>query len=43
MYPADLPVTTLERIKGMIAMRDCVHELMLLQRQGMSGEPPIPC
>ena len=31
MYPVDLPATTLERIKGMIAIRDCTHELIALQ------------
>jgi len=31
MYPVDLPTTTLERIKGMIALRDCVHGLIALQ------------
>ena len=31
MYPVELPATTLERIKGMIALRDCVHELIALQ------------
>jgi len=31
MYPVELPVTTLDRIKGMIALRDCVHQLITLQ------------
>ena len=31
MYPVDLPATTLERIKGMIYLRNCVHELISLQ------------
>jgi len=31
MYPVDLPATTLERIKGMIALRDCVQKLISLQ------------
>jgi len=31
MYPVDLPVTTLERIKGMIYLRDCAQELISLQ------------
>jgi N12 class adenine-specific DNA methylase len=31
MYPVDLPATTLERIKGMIALRECVHGLINLQ------------
>ena len=31
MYPVDLPATTLERIKGMIGLRDCVQELIALQ------------
>ena len=30
MYPVDLPATTLERIKGMITLRDCVHKLITL-------------
>jgi len=31
MYPVDLPATTLERIKGMIGLRDCVQKLIALQ------------
>jgi N12 class adenine-specific DNA methylase len=31
MYPVDLPAAALERIKGMIALRDCVHRLIELQ------------
>jgi N12 class adenine-specific DNA methylase len=31
MYPVDLPATTLERIKGMIGLRDCVHQLIEFQ------------
>ncbi|MDR1322594.1 MAG: DEAD/DEAH box helicase family protein [Gracilibacteraceae bacterium] len=31
MYPVDLPVAALERIKGMIRLRDCVHALMAFQ------------
>lgn len=31
MYPADLPATTLERVKGMVELRDCVHSLINYQ------------
>ena len=31
MYPVDLPATTLDRIKGMVGLRDCVQELIRLQ------------
>jgi hypothetical protein len=31
MYPVDLTATTLDRIKGMIGLRDCVQELISLQ------------
>jgi N12 class adenine-specific DNA methylase len=31
MYPVELPVTTLDRIKSMIGLRDCVHGLMQMQ------------
>jgi N12 class adenine-specific DNA methylase len=31
MYPVDLPQTTLERIRGMIGLRDCVHTLIDFQ------------
>ena len=31
MYPVDLPNMTLERIRGMIGLRDCVHKLIDLQ------------
>ena len=31
MFPVDLPATTTERIKGMIALRDCTNELVNLQ------------
>ncbi|GHU89243.1 hypothetical protein FACS1894202_06990 [Clostridia bacterium] len=31
MYPVDLPAATLDRVKGMIQLRDCVHRLMELQ------------
>ena len=31
MYPLDLPGSELERIKGMIGLRDCTHELIALQ------------
>jgi len=38
MYPVDLPATTLERIKGMISLRDCVHELIALQMDDHSED-----
>ena len=41
MYPVELPATTLERIKGMIALRDCVHELINLQLDEFVGEETI--
>ena len=31
MYPVDLPATTLDRIRGMVGLRDCVNELIRLQ------------
>jgi N12 class adenine-specific DNA methylase len=31
MYPVELPAVSLERIKGMIGLRDCVNELIALQ------------
>jgi len=31
MYPDKLPAQTLERIKGMVGIRDCVHELISIQ------------
>lgn len=31
MYPVDMPATTLERVKGMTEMRDCVHALINYQ------------
>lgn len=31
MYPVNQPITTLERIKGMVALRDCTHELINFQ------------
>ncbi|MCL2853972.1 MAG: DEAD/DEAH box helicase family protein, partial [Defluviitaleaceae bacterium] len=31
MFPVDLLATTLERVKGMVAIRDCTHELIALQ------------
>jgi N12 class adenine-specific DNA methylase len=31
MYPVDLPAMTLDRVKGMIGLRDCVHKLIDLQ------------
>ncbi len=38
MYPVDLPATTLERIKGMVALRDCTHRLIALQLDDHSDE-----
>jgi len=38
MYPVDLPMTTLERIKGMIGLRDCVQTLIALQLDEHSDE-----
>ena len=31
MYPVELPATTLDRIRGMVELRDCVHKLIDLQ------------
>jgi N12 class adenine-specific DNA methylase len=31
MYPVDLPAATLDRIRGMVELRNCVHELIDLQ------------
>lgn len=31
MYPVDLPATTLDRIKGMVGLRDCVNALIEYQ------------
>jgi DNA methylase len=31
MYPADLPTATLDRVKGMVQIRDCVHSLIKYQ------------
>jgi N12 class adenine-specific DNA methylase len=31
MYPVDLPAATLDRIKGMVGLRDCVNRLIELQ------------
>ena len=28
MFPVDMPAATLERVKGMIALRDCTHKLI---------------
>jgi N12 class adenine-specific DNA methylase len=38
MYPVDLPVTDLERIKGMVGLRDCVHKLIQLQLDEYSDD-----
>jgi len=38
MYPVDLPATTLERIKGMIGLRECVNKLITLQLDEFSDE-----
>lgn len=36
MYPVDLPGTTLDRIRGMVELRNCVHELIDLQMEEFS-------
>lgn len=36
MYPVDLPGTTLDRIRGMVKLRNCVHELIDLQMEEFS-------
>jgi N12 class adenine-specific DNA methylase len=36
MYPVDLPAATLDRIKGMIGLRDCVHALIEFQLDDFS-------
>jgi len=41
MYPVDLPVTTLERIRGMISLRDCVHHLIELQLDEHTSDEAI--
>ena len=33
MYPVDLPAVTLDRIRGMVELRNCVHELINLQME----------
>lgn len=38
MYPVDLPMMTLERIKGMIGLRDCVQKLIALQLDESSDD-----
>jgi N12 class adenine-specific DNA methylase len=38
MYPVDLPAMTLERIKGMIELRECVQTLIALQLDDYSDE-----
>jgi N12 class adenine-specific DNA methylase len=38
MYPVDLPAMQLERIKGMINLRDCVHRLIQLQLDDHSDD-----
>ena len=38
MYPVDLPATTLERISGMIELRDCVQALIALQLDDFSDD-----
>ena len=38
MYLQELPVTTVSRIKGMIAIRDCVRNLIELQTDNASDE-----
>ncbi len=41
MYPVELPATTLERIKGMISLRDCVYDLINLQLDEYTSEDSI--
>jgi N12 class adenine-specific DNA methylase len=41
MYPVDLPATTLDRIKGMIGLRDCVQELIALQLDDYTTDDEI--
>ncbi|KPU45061.1 RNA polymerase-associated protein RapA [Oxobacter pfennigii] len=36
MYPVDLPNATLDRIRGMVELRDCVHALIDLQIEEFS-------
>lgn len=36
MYPVDLPNATLDRIRGMVELRDCVHALIDLQMEEFS-------
>jgi N12 class adenine-specific DNA methylase len=38
MYPVELPATTLERITGMIGLRECAHKLIELQLNEHSDE-----
>lgn len=40
MYPVDLPAVTLDRIRGMVELRNCVHELIDLQLEEF-GESEI--
>lgn len=40
MYPVDLPAATLDRIRGMVELRNCVHELIDLQLEEF-GESAI--
>ena len=36
MHPADLPAATLERVSGMVALRDCAHTLIQYQLEEYS-------
>ena len=38
MYPQELPLTSVNRIKGMIAIRDCVRNLIELQTEDFPDE-----
>ena len=38
MYPQELPLTSVSRIKGMIAIRDCVRNLIELQTEDFPDE-----
>lgn len=41
MFPVDLPATTLDRIRGMVGLRDCVHSLINLQLDDWASEATI--
>jgi N12 class adenine-specific DNA methylase len=38
MYPTELPLTTQERVKGMIAVRDCLRTLIMYQTEDYPDE-----